>query len=110
MEAGGPEPVVADAPTESRFEIRLDGEVVGFAAYDRRPGEIAFTHTEIDPSFEGRGLAGRLISAALDSVREEGLPVLPFCPFVRDYIGGHPEYLSLVAPDQRERFRLTDGA
>lgn len=97
MEAGAAEPVVTDDPSESRYEIRLGDELVGFAAYKRRPGEITFTHTEIDPSFEGRGLAGRLIGAALDAAREEGLAVRPVCPYVRAYIERHPAYEDLVS-------------
>jgi uncharacterized protein len=97
MEAGATETVVTDVPDESRYEIRLGDELVGFAAYRRRPGEITFTHTEIDPSFEGRGLAGRLIGTALDAAREEGLAVRPVCPYVRAYIEKHPAYERLVS-------------
>ena len=100
------EPTVVDAPEAERFEIRVDGELAGFAEYRRRNGLIAFIHTEIDPRFEGQGLAGRLIATALDSSREDGLAVLPFCPFVRGYIEKHPEYLDLVPEAQREQFEL----
>ena len=89
--------MVTDVPGESRFEIRLGDELVGFAAYERRPGEIMFTHTEIDPSFEGRGLAGRLIGSALDAARDEGSTVVPICPYVRDYIDKHPAYDDLLS-------------
>lgn len=109
MEAGALEPKVTDVRDLSRFEIRLADETVGFAAYERRSGEIVFTHTEIDPSFEGRGLAGRLIGGALDAARDEGLAVLPICPFVRGYIERHPDYLALVPTTERARFGLSCG-
>ena len=48
---------VVDVPDRSRFEVRVEGEIGGVAEYRRRPGLIAFTHTQIDPRFEGRGLA-----------------------------------------------------
>ena len=57
---------------------------------------MTFTHTEVDPRFEGHGVGGRLVSQALDATREEGLAVIPVCPFVRAYIAGHPAYLDLV--------------
>ena len=94
----------------SRFEIRVDGETAGFAAYHRRPGVIAFVHTEIDPRFEGQGLASQLIKTALSRARAEGAAVLPFCPFVRSYIAGHSEYLDLVPSDMRAEFQLTGKA
>ena len=99
---------VVDVPDRSRFEIRVDGESAGFAAYHRRPGVIAFMHTEIDPRFEGQGLASELVRSALSQARSEGASVLPFCPFVRGYIARHHEYLDLVPNAVRARFQLTD--
>jgi hypothetical protein len=49
----------------------------------------------------------------LDTVRERGQAVLPFCPFVRGYIAKHTEqYLDLVPVDLRPDFELpaTAGA
>jgi predicted GNAT family acetyltransferase len=101
---------VADVPGRSRFEVRVDGELAGFTEYRRQPGVIAFVHTEIDPGFEGRGLASVLVRSALSAARSEGLSVLPFCPFVRGYIAGHREFLDLVPDDMRPRFQLTAHA
>jgi uncharacterized protein len=98
---------VLDAPEHSRFEVRVDGELAGFTEYRRRPLLIAFTHTLIDPRFEGRGLASRLVRTALSEARFAGLAVLPFCPFVRGYIAEHSEeYLDLVPGDLRDTFEL----
>jgi predicted GNAT family acetyltransferase len=97
---------VADAPARERFEISRDGEVVGFTQYHRGPRAIALIHTEIDPAHEGEGLASQLIRAALDSARAEGVAVLPFCPFVRRFIGAHREYLDLVPAERRAEFEL----
>jgi uncharacterized protein len=103
--------VVTDDLERSRFEVRVDGELAGFAEYRRRPELIAFVHTLIDPRFEGHGLGGRLVRAALDDARAEGLDVLPFCPFVRGYIASHPaEYLDLVPAAHRAHFDLPDSA
>jgi predicted GNAT family acetyltransferase len=98
--------IVADDPPAARYEIAVDGEVVGFTQYRTRPGLIAFIHTEVDERMEGRGLGGRLIGAALDDARAKGLAVLPFCPFVDAYMKRHREYVELVPADQREGFGL----
>ncbi|GAA4870609.1 GNAT family N-acetyltransferase [Kitasatospora terrestris] len=98
------EPRVSDNPELSRFEIHTDEGLAGFAEYHLSEGELAFIHTEIDPQFEGRGLGGRLARAALDAARERGLAVLPYCPFIRAWIGKHPEYTDLVPADRRGRF------
>ncbi|MGK5532708.1 GNAT family N-acetyltransferase [Streptomyces sp. URMC 129] len=102
---------VADNPERSRFEIFDEGEdggaaLAGFAEYHLSEGEIAFIHTEIDSRFEGRGLAGALARAALDAARERDLAVLPYCPFIRGWIGKHPEYAELVPQERRARFGL----
>lgn len=92
------EPTVTDNAEQRRYEIHVGGEVAGFAAYRRRPGELVFTHTEVDPAYEGQGLGGRLARAALDDARTRGLAVVPVCPFIASYIDRHPEYADLRAP------------
>ena len=100
------EPKVVDKPEASRFEVLVDGEVAGFAEYRRTKSSVAFTHTVIDPAFEGRGLGSVLARGALDATREAGVPVLPFCPFIRGYLQRHPAYLDLVPADRRAEFAL----
>jgi uncharacterized protein len=101
---------VRDVPERNRFEIDVDGEVVGFVQYQRADGTIAFVHTEIDPVHEGAGLGGALVAAALDESRRQGARVLPFCPFVRSYLQHHPEYADLVPDERRDAFGLqADG-
>jgi hypothetical protein len=46
---------VVDVPEQSRYELRVGGRTIGVAAYRRRKGRIAFTHTEVDEPYEGRG-------------------------------------------------------
>jgi uncharacterized protein len=103
-----PQISVADAPERGQFEITVDGRRAGFAAYQRLSKVIAFTHTEVDDSFEGQGIGSRLVSFALDSAREEGLDVLPDGPFVRSWIERHPAYVDLVPERRRAEFGLED--
>jgi uncharacterized protein len=87
---------VVDVPEKSRYELRLDGHLIGLAAYLRRDGRVAFTHTEVDESCEGRDFGSRLAAAALDDARRKGLELVPLCPFVAHYVEQHPEYQELV--------------
>jgi uncharacterized protein len=96
------EAVVVDVPEASRYELRVGGRLGGLAAYRRRNGRIAFTHTEVDESLEGRGFGSRLAAEALDDARRQGLEVAPLCPFISYFIERHPEYEDLVAPGYRE--------
>jgi predicted GNAT family acetyltransferase len=88
---------VTDNESLERYELRADGEVLGFAAYRLRyDGAVVFTHTEIDEAHEGRGLGGRLARGALEDVRAAGRAVVPRCPFIKGYIDRHPEFQDLV--------------
>lgn len=98
---------VADNPEQGRFEISVDGQLAGFADYRRRPGRVVFTHTEIDPAYQGRGLGGRLAREALEAARAEGSAVTPLCPYIAGYIREHPEYVALV--DEQHRQQFTSG-
>jgi predicted GNAT family acetyltransferase len=101
-----PEIVVSDAPERKRFEVTVDGEPAGFLVYRAKQGLLALIHTEVDDRFEGHGLGGRLARFALDQAREQGLAVLPFCPFVNDWMKRHREYVDLVPEVYRANFDL----
>ncbi len=103
---GSAAPTVSDHAERGRFEIAVDGDVAGFAAYHQIGDTLDFTHTEIDDRYEGRGLGSTLIRAAFEATRDRGLGVLPHCPFVKSYIERHPEYLELVPPLRRRQFGL----
>jgi uncharacterized protein len=100
------DPVVTDDREHERYVLTVAGDPAGVAQYQRLGRQVLFTHTEIDPRYEGRGLASTLIRAALDDARAQGLAVLPLCPFVRSFIARHGEYLDLVPAGQRSRFDL----
>jgi uncharacterized protein len=107
MASEAPQYRVVDDPKRQRFEIRAGDEVAAFTEYRRHGGLIAFLHTEVASGHEGKGVASRLISSVLDTARQQGLAVLPFCPFVRGYIAKHTEeYLDLVPANLREDFEL----
>lgn len=105
------EPYVRDQPRLSRYAIfdgAEPGVEAGFAEYFLTEGEIAFIHTELTPRFAGRGLGSLLARGALDDACERGLRVLPYCPFIREWISRHPAYAGLVPEPHRTRFGLGD--
>jgi uncharacterized protein len=106
-ETGGQEaPVVTDNPARSRFELHVGGELAGFVDYRLQRGVLNLVHTEVDPRFQGGGYAARLARASLDAARQRHLAVLPTCPYIRSWIGKHPEYVDLVPEDRRARYGL----
>jgi len=97
---------VREADAGNRFEVYEDGQLAGFADCVPHGDAVAIPHTEVDPARGGRGLASELIRGTLDSLRDRGTPVLPYCPFVSAYIAKHPQYLPLVPEHERARFGL----
>ncbi|MCT1478923.1 GNAT family N-acetyltransferase [Microbacterium sp. p3-SID336] len=73
----------------SRYEIRSDDVLAGYAEFQLRSGAIRFIHTEIDPAFQGQGLAGKLASAALADAVDRGEPIVPLCPYIAKYLQTH---------------------
>jgi NAD+ kinase len=91
------EATVVDSFEQQRYEIVLGGEIAGVLHYRRHGEGIELMHTEIEQTFSGRGLAGRLASAALADARSRATPVTATCPFVNSYLERHPEFHDLLA-------------
>lgn len=101
---GGRGRSVTDNPGESRFELRVDGELVGFAEYRPAGDSVIIAHTEVADGHEGEGLGGALVREVLERIRSSGKTVIPTCPFTAAYIGRHSEFVDLVAPSLRDQF------
>ncbi len=86
--------VVTDTGTS--YDVVVDGVPAGRADYRLRASRVVFTHTEVDPAFEGQGVGSELARQALDDVRAKGLQVVPLCPFIKSWIERHPDYQELV--------------
>ncbi|HTU29439.1 MAG TPA: GNAT family N-acetyltransferase [Solirubrobacteraceae bacterium] len=97
---------IENRPDLGRYQLLVDGEVAGYAAYERSGAHLMFMHTQIEDRFAGRGLGNSLMAGVLDEVRREGKLVLPYCPFMRSFIARCPEYTDLVPFDQRAGFEL----
>jgi hypothetical protein len=83
--------VIHDQKTE-RFEIHLGEGQVAQLIYQIHNDLMLFSHTEVPPAFEGKGIAGRLAGTALNYAREHGLKIRSYCSYITMYIERHPEY------------------
>ena len=81
---------------KNRFELDVDGQTV-FTEYRRANGVLTFYHTLTPPALRGRGLAAKVVQAALEYARAEGLKVIPLCWYVSGHIQSHPEFRELLA-------------
>ena len=89
---------VIDNPDAARFELRADGWLAELA-YRTRGNRLVLIHTEVPFELEGRGIGGRLVTAALDRAARKGLTLVPLCPFARGWLERHPEAASRAVID-----------
>nr|WP_120492720.1 GNAT family N-acetyltransferase [Corynebacterium lactis] len=75
-----------------RFLIEVDGQVVGYTAYEQFAKMRDFSHTEIAEEFAGRGLAGILVREALSQTKRDGMAVEASCPVVQHFLKTHPDF------------------
>jgi uncharacterized protein len=80
---------------QCRYELAIDGKLVGIADYRIVGDVVVFPHTEIERSRRGQGLGAQLVQYALDDVRATNRRVEPQCWYVAEFIGQHPEYADL---------------
>ena len=79
-----------------RYQVWRGDRPIAYSEYEVEAGRIVFTHTVVNPEFEGRGIGSRLAKFALDDARGRGLRVTPVCPFIRSYLRRHDEYDAIV--------------
>lgn len=99
------EVAIRDNPARHRFEADL-GDSIAIAEYIVTPTKIIFSHTEVPPAHEGKGVGTMLVRAALDSARARGLKVVPTCPFFASYMKRHAEVQDLLDGSYRKLFGL----
>ena len=87
---------VVDNPTVHRYELIVDG-MTAFVTYERVPGRITFTNTEVPPAISGRGVASTLTRTVLEIARSNGEKVVSKCSFISAFIRRHAEFQDLLA-------------
>lgn len=80
---------------DKQFELTVEGHKA-LIAYDIRNGSIALLHTEVPAAIEGRGVAAAIVEKTLNYIEEQGLRLVPLCPYVQSYLKKHPEWNRLV--------------
>ena len=76
---------------ESRYEFDAP-HGLAVVVYHRLGDSLVFTHTEVPPADEGRGIGAELVKAALDDAHRRGFKIVPACSFVEAFVRRHPEY------------------
>ena len=66
-------------------------------------GKAEVTHTIVDESLRGRGIAGQLTGLMAEKFRREGIKAELTCSYAVSWFSKHPEYRDLlIDPDKEE--------
>jgi len=76
---------------QQRYELPVD-HGLAIAVYRQQGDARIFTHTEVPPEDEGKGIGARVVKAALEDTRKQGFRIVPACSFVVAYVRRHPEF------------------
>lgn len=79
-----------------QFETRVDDHSC-VLDYSLDGDVMTITHTEVPGAVGGRGIAGKLVQAALTVAAEEGWKVVAACSYAADWMQRHSEYDELRA-------------
>lgn len=60
-------------------------------------GVVEITHTIVDPSLRGQGIAGKLAEALAKKLEAEGKKAVLTCSYAVKWFSKHEEYAELVA-------------
>ena len=87
-----------DNGAHGSFFVEENGNRVGELAYTWRSDRlISIDHTEVDESYEGKGLGAYLVEHAVTFARQSGLKMILYCSFAKKVFERHEEYADVLA-------------
>ncbi|MGX5819786.1 GNAT family N-acetyltransferase [Chitinophaga lutea] len=81
-----------------RFELTVNGHTA-FIVYKQAPGKITLIHTDVPAELEGKGVGQAIVEKTLHYIEDNGLKLIPLCPFVVAYLKRHPEWKRILADE-----------
>ncbi|MDO5035614.1 MAG: GNAT family N-acetyltransferase [Porphyromonas sp.] len=86
-----------NGPSKGVFRLMVDGEERGFMSY-AWAGESRFIidHTIVHPGNQGQGYGKELVAAGVEFARQEGVKIIPLCPFAKAVIEKNPDYRDVL--------------
>lgn len=93
--SAAPLPPIEHDSQRKRFALQLDGHEAELD-YLLQDGRLVITHTGVPPAIGGRGVAARLVTAALEHARAQGWKVVPACSYAAVFMQRHPAYADLL--------------
>ena len=79
------------------FYIDVDGVKKAEMTYSKAGDKmIIIDHTEVDDSLRGQGAGKQMVMQAVAFARENGIKIMPLCPFAKSVFDKSPELRDVI--------------
>ena len=79
------------------------GDAIAFVDFPEfEPGKVEVTHTVVDPSLRGQGVAGKLMEALAEQLEKDGRKAELTCSYAVKWFAKHPELQNLLIDPESE--------
>lgn len=92
---------IQHVPAKDTFEVIIDGHRA-FVTYEIYDGALDVRKTLVPPELGGQGIAGKLVKAAYDYAKEQGLKCIATCSYAVKWLERHPDYNGQPSSDYVE--------
>lgn len=83
--------------SKGTFAYEPDGHRLAEMTYTMTgPNRMIIDHTEVDPSLKGQGVGLKLLETLVGYVRENGISVIPLCPYAKAMLTRHNEWHDIL--------------
>ena len=88
--------------TAPGWKMRTENVLQSLNTRNLNPGVVNITHTEVDPSMGGQGIAGKITEHVANLLRADGRKAELSCSYAIKWFQKHPEYSDVLADSEKE--------
>ncbi len=74
-------------PENHRSAAYIENECIGHCDFESKNGQWFITHTQVDPSYGGQGIARHLVNIIQTQAKEQNIPLIPICTYAVKVLG-----------------------
>lgn len=84
-------------PEEKRAAAYDDGKFIGESTYAKSEKIWIIDHTYVEGSYNGQGIAKRLVQKLVEEARATNMKIIPLCPFAKHEFDKKQEYWDVLS-------------
>ncbi len=83
---------------ERIYKEDSDGKLLAEVLFpDNEDGTVTITHTFVDASLRGQGIADKLLKTVVSELSRNNKKAIPLCPYADKWFEKHPKHSNLLA-------------